>query len=811
MARWAPTSWHVWVLLGLLDACEGLLIPRTSFIAENSGRSVIHFTSPGIENTTTLLLSDDGATLYVGARDAVLSLDVSQPGAMEIRSKIDWSPATKELKECTQKGKSETDCHNFVRVLQFLNTTHIYACGTFAFNPTCTFINTEAFALQSNSKLRREDGRGRCPFDPHQRNTAIAVDGELYTGTMANFLGDRPVISRFLSERKQRDLKLDDIQGWLTEPTFISSTFIPSEDKVYYFFRETGMEYDFINDYTVSRVAQVCKSDMGGKRILQKCWTTFAKAQLRCQADTELPFNIIQDMVTLPPPEGAPTDDTLFYGVFSSQWSVTSGQSAVCRFRLGDVKNVFAGSYKTLNRGTLRFDTLHNEKVASPGKCGLHNASDTKLRFVKDNFLAEDSVQSADRGLALVSRSQLYSRILAQRTRAASGKNFTVLFLLTESGFLHKTVLSDQGPHIIEEIQVFKQPQSVKNILLSLTKGVVFVGSSEGVFQIPVSNCSFYTTCAECVLARDPFCGWDPNRQACAEVASISSNAAQDVELGNVKKACGVSHFGRSAGRTALPEKFEYVQLYEVVSLHCPRRSRLAQLRWKHPSGSSHHPNSFLQLDNGNLRFLATPHTLGTYQCVALENGYEETLAVITVKQRSSPRSIAPHHTPVQSRPRTTVKPNLGPGKEVVTEVWPETGKEVVTEVWAETGKEVVTEVWAETGREEVTEVWKKMQTLPVSEADTVQNELTDDAVSAPIDETPSSWRESRPFEQIQKPVPSSDVKSYYSEMVAVTLLLVVSLCMLMTSAVYIFYQRSSVKTALQGYASTYEETVNIK
>ncbi|KAJ8398483.1 hypothetical protein AAFF_G00427380 [Aldrovandia affinis] len=530
MTDWAPT-WRVLVLVGLLDTCQVLLIPRTTFITGSPGRSLTHFISPGIENTTTLLLSNNGSTLYVGARDAVFSLNVGRPGIMEIRSKVDWSPAEKELQDCTRKGKSEMDCHNFVRVLQFLNATHMYACGTFAFKPTCTYINRKDF-----SPTGQEVGQGRCPYDPYQRNTAIAVDGALYTGTVANFMGDRHVVSRFMSHA---DLRLDESQGWLKDPTFVGSTFIPSEGKVYYFFRETSMEYTFINDYSISRIAQVCTSDVGGKLIMQNQWTSFAKAQLRCQADTELPFNIIQDIVTLPPPEGDNPDDTLFYGVFSSQWSMASGQSAVCSFRLGDIKKVFAGNYMKLNRNTLQWGPRHKEKVANPGECGLSNATD-KLWFVKENFLAEGSVEPGDQGLTLVSPDQLYSRIAAQRTRASSGKDFTVLFLLTESGFLHKTVLLDKGPHIIEEIQVLKQPQSVKNLLLSITKGVVFVGSSEGVFEVPVSNCSFYLNCAECVLAQDPFCGWDPNRLSCVELSTISSDVAQDVEFGNVNKACKI-------------------------------------------------------------------------------------------------------------------------------------------------------------------------------------------------------------------------------------------------------------------------------
>lgn len=62
------------------------------------------------------------------------------------------------------------------------------------------------------------------------------------------------------------------------------------------------------------------QGDMGGERVLQKKWTTFLKAQLLCSLpDDGFPFNIIQDMFVLTP---SPEDwkNTVFYGVFTSQW-----------------------------------------------------------------------------------------------------------------------------------------------------------------------------------------------------------------------------------------------------------------------------------------------------------------------------------------------------------------------------------------------------------------------------------------------------------------------------------------------------------
>ena len=62
------------------------------------------------------------------------------------------------------------------------------------------------------------------------------------------------------------------------------------------------------------------QDDSGGQRTLQKKWTSFAKASLLCQSHKQLPFNILQDVFTLQPPEGDNASDTLFYGVFTSQW-----------------------------------------------------------------------------------------------------------------------------------------------------------------------------------------------------------------------------------------------------------------------------------------------------------------------------------------------------------------------------------------------------------------------------------------------------------------------------------------------------------
>ncbi|KAL7978393.1 hypothetical protein Chor_014932, partial [Crotalus horridus] len=158
---------------------------------------------------------------------------------------------------------------------------------------------------------------------------------------MNNFQGNEPVISRTLGSRTV--LKTDGFLSWLQD-----------DEKVYFFFEETAKEFDFFEKLTVSRVARVCKNDIGGDKVLQKKWTTFLKAQLSCSQPGLFPHTVLQHVFALPQPGGG----TLFYGVFASQWQTgSSGSSAVCAFSLDAIQKAFDGKYKELNKDCSRWMT----------------------------------------------------------------------------------------------------------------------------------------------------------------------------------------------------------------------------------------------------------------------------------------------------------------------------------------------------------------------------------------------------------------------------------------------------------------------
>lgn len=78
------------------------------------------------------------------------------------------------------------------------------------------------------------------------------------------------------------------IVTFLLAPNFVSS--LTYGDYIYFFFRETAVEYMNCGKVIYSRVARVCKHDKGGPHQSRDRWTTFLKARLNCSVPGEYPF-----------------------------------------------------------------------------------------------------------------------------------------------------------------------------------------------------------------------------------------------------------------------------------------------------------------------------------------------------------------------------------------------------------------------------------------------------------------------------------------------------------------------------------------
>ncbi|XP_077600220.1 semaphorin-4B-like [Stigmatopora nigra] len=657
--------------------------PRLTFSYDAGERTCRRFSSQGALNFTSLLLNREDDTLYVGAREILFALNISDIGAAKMQRNLTWTTPDKKRGECSFKGKDlQTDCFNYIKILLPVNASHLYACGTYAFSPTCAYINTANFSLvtDDSGQIVTEDGRSRCPYNPEYKSTAIMADGELYAGTVSNFQGNEPIIYKSLSQGSA--LKTENSLNWLQDPAFVGSAYIQEslpegnpvgdDDKIYFFFSEAGKEFDFFDNTVVSRIARVCKGDLGGERVLQKKWTTFLKAQLLCSLpDDGFPFNIIQDMFVLTP---SPHNwkKTVFYGVFTSQWyNGASGTSAVCSFTMEQVEKAFSGRYREVNRETQQWYTYnHPVPEPRPGAC-ITNAArkqgvqsslhmpDKVLNFVKDHFLMDNVLRSQP---LLLKRHARYTQIAVHQV-VAGGKAYHVLFIGTDDGRLHKAMSVKNKMRIIEELVLFRDSQPVQHMELDAEKGLLYVSTFSQVVEVPLANCSNYQSCGDCILSRDPYCAW--NGRQCVDVRRATSTNVlqQDVDNADASAICNKTvanaRFAKSARERTPSCQTIIIPANTFQVLPCQTRSNLAERSWAFSENSAHfhYPGP-----DGGLVVVAQADHRATYECWSVEEGFHQLLANYCVlaesgRQRQGGARRGPTRSPPASRDRFVLVP----------------------------------------------------------------------------------------------------------------------------------------------------------
>ncbi|XP_042591780.1 semaphorin-4G-like isoform X1 [Cyprinus carpio] len=584
-----------------------------------------HFRGAAV-NYSTLLLEDGPGLLYVGAREAIYKLDTSNISDTSISLSLEWAASAEQKRQCLSKGKNnQTECYNHVRFLDRYNDTHMYTCGTHAFRPRCAYIDVARFTF-----VRFEEGKEKCPYDPTKGYTGFIIDGEMYSASQYEFRNIPDIRRNFPFPNLRTD---NSPTSWLLESDFVGSALlresinssIGDDDKLYFFFTERNTEPTAYSSQTkVARVARVCKGDIGGQRSLQRKWTSFLKARLVCAIpDYELYFNVLRNIFVV---EGSSVHDSVLYGVFGLEWRNVK-MSAVCQYSFRDVQTAFDGPYMELQ------DTKWREYTGTvpeprPGSCItdqhralLINSSrdlpDNVLNFTQRHALMSRQIQPVGGRPVLLQRSADYTKIAVKQVVGLDGRVYDMLFIGTDEGWLHRAVKISDRVHIIEELQLFEEKQPINNMVISQKQNRIYVSAASGVVQVPLSSCERYTSCYDCVFARDPFCGWDG--RACAEIAAYANRSSliQDVQMGS-RGCTNITSDGFVMHRTRA------VMAGDDMLLQCEIRSNLATPHWT--------LNGQVMLGygvdfgyrtgtDGLLIIGAQNQQSGHYRCYAVENG----------------------------------------------------------------------------------------------------------------------------------------------------------------------------------------------
>ncbi|XP_023153793.2 semaphorin-7A [Amphiprion ocellaris] len=567
---------------------------------------------PNCQNHTVFLYEEDSQELYVGGTGFVLRLNVT-----------DYRIIEEFPLKTTEQQCQEGPCENVVTVIEKFKDS-VFVCATDEQNPQCWKL--------SQKMEESYDGHGISPFVHTQNSLLLAIDGDIYAAAPLDADGSSLQFRRKAGSRTNVWM----YDSWISEPTFISASLVqrkidPDNEKIYIFFREKNSDTSPEADPWISRVARVCKVDEGGsKRFFQNIWTSFLKARLVCGFPEEsLYFNRLQDIYVM---HAEDWRNTRVYALFTSSWNST----AVCIYTIAMIEEIFENStFKGYNKDIPR---------PRPGTCVKNSRSlpQATLNVVKDYPEMADWVHSVHNTAPFYISSNNYTKIVVDQVQAADEHVYNILLLATDSGKIHKVLEAGSEPFIISETHL-SNSSTIQAMKLDSEKKKLVVGFSEKISTMDLQRCQDYNnSCADCVLARDPYCAWTSSGCTSAVKGGI-----QSIMDGQISVCPAALQEQKSAKRikreSSSPSAVNSKTVHSVPQgvpfyLSCPIDSYHAEYTWEY--GDQRSPCLQMLSDCLHLIPAMTEENYGNYKCVSKEKDYTKVVKRYRLRKQVIPDEI---------------------------------------------------------------------------------------------------------------------------------------------------------------------------
>ncbi|TKS69755.1 Semaphorin-7A CDw108 JMH blood group antigen [Collichthys lucidus] len=347
------------------------------------------------------------------------------------------------------------------------------------------------------------------------------------------------------------------------------------------------------------------QADVGGpKNTLQFFWTSQMNARLFCgDPERKQHFSELVDVATV---HAEQWQDTRIYALFRNEW----GMSAVCVYKIQDIDYIFKTS-------PFKGESENRSRECVPDSTKINFKT---LMLIKKTSEMEKWILPVNNSGPLLFNHHNYTHI---NVDSSQHDQQPVLFLSLNNGGIHKAIKNENQNFVIAEYKPFSHRTHVLGIILHPPSKKLYVSSKSELVQMDVANCGHYgVSCEECVLARDPYCGW--NRTHCSPHGKV-----QDVDKGNhsICKSVPNTEAG-SMLLTASRRPVKDVNNIRVPSgsryfLRCPVSSHHAQYTWDQPKGntscSSKDQQCVLLIDS------MSPEQAGSYSFLS-----DETLPAVT-------------------------------------------------------------------------------------------------------------------------------------------------------------------------------------
>ncbi|XP_050497231.1 semaphorin-1A [Diabrotica virgifera virgifera] len=529
------------ILLYLIKTGHGWLPNTSTKLVNNANkiRSIVFRGNTSSIDHFTVLYQDDESIL-LGGRNQIYNLSMFDFAEKAV-TLDSWPSSEAHSQLCILKGKTEDDCQNYIRILVPTGPGKFLICGTNSFKPICRILQQKDGQVVIEKEL---DGKGLCPYDPEHNSTSIYSNGHLFSATVADFSGTDPLIYKEPLRTELLDLRQ------LNAPNFVSS--MTYGDYIYFFFRETAVEYMNCGKVIYSRVARICKHDKGGPRQSHDRWTTFLKARLNCSVPGEYPFYFDEIQSTSDIVEGNYGGDErkkIIYSALTTPDNAIGG-SAICMFNMEDVQGVFQGPFKSQESINANWLPVPDHKVPTPrpGDCVKDSRvlAEKDVNFIKTHPLMEKAVPPLF-GQPLLIRVSLHYRFTAvtvdPQVPTVTNENYDVIYVGTDDGKVLKVVNIPNGiapPQsvVISENEVFPKTTPVKQLKITPEYGKIIAVSSSEVKLVTLIHCEHFSRCSDCLELRDPHCAWNSFTRTCVrvEMSNLNKQLTQDIRNGGAVK-----------------------------------------------------------------------------------------------------------------------------------------------------------------------------------------------------------------------------------------------------------------------------------
>ncbi|KAK3602287.1 hypothetical protein CHS0354_022032 [Potamilus streckersoni] len=576
-----------------------------------------------------LVPDEEEKRLYVGAMNYIIVLNLDN--ISNLIQKKELMPDKGQEKICSIQVREVPDCQNHIRLITKLPANRLMVCGTGAYSPQKYDLNVANLNESSNPS----SGVGLCPFDPFDNATSIYVTNDNpsnipshYTGTYTNFVktfpviyrpqlmdGSTVVVSTVISEK--------DNENWLKSPQFVASFDLARE--VYFFFREEAVEFQNCEEKKiVSRVAKVCKKDMGSD-MSQRYWLSYQKARLLCTVPGFNPdyFDDIQDVSYV-------KEDDVFYALFTK---IAQGvkASAICAYKKQAVVDVFAGKYKYKDNGLWKELPKNLEPKPRSVDCSIYEDANITLSSDQTEYvkyqLMNDEVEPTNGQPMFYSSNLILNKIITVFN--ITGKRDTLFLVSSNDGYIYKILLDNTANPpksvVLTQYEVYPDRRQIWSI--KLVNDTLYVGSDKSVDQFKLDDCD-YTTIDVC--GEDPYCVWCGLCSGSCVSAKQASSCSESFRISDVPSGMKVHQYLTDVRRCRLysnQTQFAINDTYSILKIQY-RLTVSGPVQWQLNNVDVNIGEDFLlSTDNSLVIKNLTKSKEGLYTALEVSDGTERQIA----------------------------------------------------------------------------------------------------------------------------------------------------------------------------------------